>query len=50
MKKGTKKCQICGQYKKDVKLSIDPYQEEIDDKKVRRMLCMNCFRELIQDI
>lgn len=45
-----KKCQDCEQMKKDVDVCYCPYQEDINEAKVRIEVCDNCYRERAADI
>jgi len=45
-----KKCDNCGESKKDVEEDWDPFLLEIHDEKVSMKLCRNCYQERINDI
>lgn len=44
-KTASKKCDDCGKNKPDVKLSNCPYTDEIDNEKVKLLMCDDCYAE-----
>jgi len=42
------KCEIC--QKKNAEKVIDPFQQDINDEEVWRLLCEECVQELKNDI
>lgn len=43
-------CKICDLEKEDVKLRLDPYMEDIFNKKVEKYLCDFCYHLMQQEI
>ena len=43
-------CEVCHKKKKDVGACIDPYEEEIYNKIIPRVLCQECYDNLGLDI
>lgn len=50
MRKVYLKCSCCKLRKKDVKKTIDPYMEDIYEKKIHVKLCKDCERESAENI
>ena len=44
------KCRSCGIIAEDVKLRLNPYLLEIEDRKVQVMLCQKCYDDIADDI
>lgn len=44
------KCSSCKQQKPDVKRRIDPYHEDVNNKKVYRNLCDSCEKQILEGI
>ena len=45
-----KKCDDCKQYKKSVRIRYCPYQEEVEDERVKVKICDECYAERLADI
>ena|SRR3972149_7724199 len=45
-----KKCDSCKKFKPETVHRLDPYLDEINDKRVFKMLCDDCFKESLDDI
>jgi hypothetical protein len=43
-------CSRCGKESEDVTLCYDPYEDEINHKKIETNLCDKCFQEKVRDI
>ncbi len=50
MKKGTKKCDICGEYKKDTTVTYNPYVYELENEKIYQKICDDCHDQLVEDV
>lgn len=45
-----KRCSVCGETKPDVRKRVDPYEEDVNNRTVRRNLCDDCEAQLAADI
>jgi hypothetical protein len=43
-------CEICQKEQKSAKLRVDPYQQDLYDKTVHRVLCDQCTKDLCDEI
>lgn len=50
MKLGTKKCRICGEYKYDTQVRVDPYAAELWGDGTPVALCDECTYQRAMDI
>lgn len=50
MKKKYKKCSQCHKKKSTVKRRKDPYEQEINNKIIKRGLCIDCYNILSEEI
>lgn len=50
MIKELKTCEICLKRKGDVEYVTDPFEEELNDRVVKRNLCTRCYNDLVLDI
>lgn len=45
-----KRCSVCGQTKPDVRKRVDPVEEDVNNRTVRRNLCDDCDALLSNEI
>jgi len=49
-KKRRRRCDCCGELKHDVVTSIDPYQADVNNIKIKAALCGQCYQIACDDI
>lgn len=45
-----KGCEICGQVREDVRVTIDPYQAQVWDEDIEMRLCDDCHQARSDDV